>query len=113
MTPTSIGVRPHAITAIFRRVLESDDVTVDSDFFEVGGDSLLATRVLSAIARFGPAPASLASWISQARCSVHRRWKASGRVRPTTSSPWLRRIRYDLSPSERTRRGRSSRPGAR
>ena len=39
------------ITRIFRHVLESDDVAADSDFFELGGDSLLATRVLAAIAR--------------------------------------------------------------
>jgi acyl carrier protein len=39
------------IVEIFRRVLETPDVTADSNFFEVGGDSLLATRVLSAIAR--------------------------------------------------------------
>jgi acyl carrier protein len=36
---------------IFRRVLESDEVDAESDFFALGGDSLLATRVLSAIAR--------------------------------------------------------------
>jgi acyl carrier protein len=35
---------------IFRRVLEVDDLTDTSDFFDAGGDSLLATRVLSAIA---------------------------------------------------------------
>jgi len=39
------------ITAIFRRVLETDNVHPDTDFFALGGDSLLATRVLSAIAR--------------------------------------------------------------
>ncbi|MEW5813222.1 MAG: phosphopantetheine-binding protein [Actinomycetota bacterium] len=39
------------IVAIYRRVLEKASVTEDSDFFELGGDSLLATRVLSAIAR--------------------------------------------------------------
>lgn len=36
---------------IFRRVLNTSEVTVNSDFFDLGGDSLLATRVLSAIAR--------------------------------------------------------------
>ncbi|MER7933875.1 phosphopantetheine-binding protein [Streptomyces sp. NPDC093272] len=36
---------------IFRRVLETDGVTADSDFFLLGGDSLLGTRVLSAVAR--------------------------------------------------------------
>ena len=36
-----------AIVDIFRRVLETDDVDAGSDFFEIGGDSLLATRVLS------------------------------------------------------------------
>jgi acyl carrier protein len=36
---------------IFRRVLEAPDVTPDSDFFDLGGDSLLGTRVLSAVAR--------------------------------------------------------------
>lgn len=43
------------IAAIFRRVLEvaeiTTEVTAESDFFALGGDSLLATRVLSAIAR--------------------------------------------------------------
>ncbi|GGR04464.1 phosphopantetheine-binding protein [Streptomyces netropsis] len=39
------------IIDIFRRVLETDGVHADSDFFETGGDSLLATRVLSAIVR--------------------------------------------------------------
>jgi acyl carrier protein len=43
------------VVAIFRRVLETTDVTADSDFFALGGDSLIATRVLSAVARdFGP-----------------------------------------------------------
>lgn len=51
--PTEATTR--AVTRIFQRVLESTDVHADSDFFDLGGDSLLATRVLSAIAReFGP-----------------------------------------------------------
>ncbi|MEV8633901.1 acyl carrier protein [Streptosporangium sp. NPDC051023] len=40
-----------AVSDIFRRVLENAEVRADSDFFVMGGDSLLATRVLSAIAR--------------------------------------------------------------
>ncbi len=51
MSSMAAGIRAHSIIGIFRRVLEADDVTDDSDFFEAGGDSLLATRVLSAIAR--------------------------------------------------------------
>lgn len=39
------------IVQIFIRVLKNPDVTSNSDFFDLGGDSLLATRVLSAIAR--------------------------------------------------------------
>ncbi|WP_395292455.1 phosphopantetheine-binding protein [Kitasatospora hibisci] len=39
------------VAEIFRRVLESSDVEADSDFFLLGGDSLIATRVLSAVAR--------------------------------------------------------------
>ncbi|MED7953964.1 MULTISPECIES: phosphopantetheine-binding protein [unclassified Streptomyces] len=39
------------VVAIFRRVLETTDVAADSDFFLLGGDSLIATRVLSAVAR--------------------------------------------------------------
>lgn len=39
------------IVRIFGRILEVSDVNSESDFFEMGGDSLLATRVLSAIAR--------------------------------------------------------------
>lgn len=36
---------------IYRRVLETRTIGPDADFFAYGGDSLLATRVLSAIAR--------------------------------------------------------------
>ena len=36
---------------IFRRILETEEVDSNSDFFTVGGDSLLATRVLSAVAK--------------------------------------------------------------
>ncbi|CAN5604239.1 hypothetical protein BH10ACT9_BH10ACT9_20540 [soil metagenome] len=39
------------IVQIFSRVLDTSEVNPHSDFFELGGDSLLATRVLSAIAR--------------------------------------------------------------
>jgi acyl carrier protein len=42
---------PDHIVQIFRRVLATSEVNASSDFFELGGDSLLATRVLSAIAR--------------------------------------------------------------
>jgi acyl carrier protein len=44
-------MNPGEIIKIFCRVLNTQEVEVDSDFFELGGDSLLATRVLSAIAR--------------------------------------------------------------
>jgi acyl carrier protein len=65
-----------AVLAIFRRVLPSSDLDVDSDFFTVGGDSLLATRVISAVARecgveltfeaflVAPTPAALAAAIA-------------------------------------------------
>lgn len=39
------------IVQIFSRVLGTTEVDAGCDFFELGGDSLLATRVLSAIAR--------------------------------------------------------------
>jgi acyl carrier protein len=39
------------IIQIFQRVLNVSAVDAGSDFFDLGGDSLLATRVLSAIAR--------------------------------------------------------------
>lgn len=45
------GADVEGLVAIFRRVLETADVAADSDFFLIGGDSLIATRVLSAIAR--------------------------------------------------------------
>ncbi len=40
-----------SVVNIFRKVLDTDEVDIDSNFFMLGGDSLLATRVLSAIAR--------------------------------------------------------------
>lgn len=39
------------ISGIFGSVLELPSVSVDEDFFQLGGDSLLAIRVLSAVAR--------------------------------------------------------------
>ncbi|MEZ0089278.1 acyl carrier protein [Streptacidiphilus sp. EB129] len=45
------GAEVEGVVVIFRRVLEAADVAPDSDFFLLGGDSLIATRVLSAIAR--------------------------------------------------------------
>ncbi|GAB7068078.1 acyl carrier protein [Mycobacterium hodleri] len=42
---------PDDVVEIFRRVLDTTEVDSTSDFFELGGDSLLATRVLSAVAR--------------------------------------------------------------
>ena len=63
------------VSAIFGRVLEVGDVGAEADFFALGGDSLLATRVLSAVARdygvelsfddfvLAPTPAALAKKI--------------------------------------------------
>jgi acyl carrier protein len=40
------------VSDIFGRVLDDvGDVAAEADFFALGGDSLLATRVLSAVAR--------------------------------------------------------------
>lgn len=65
-----------AVSDIFCRVLETAGIGAESDFFALGGDSLLATRVLSAIARecgveltfddllLAPTPAGLARTIA-------------------------------------------------
>lgn len=50
VAPTGTSIAS-AIAATFRRVLELEDLDEHTDFFGAGGDSLLATRVLSAIAR--------------------------------------------------------------
>ncbi|NRQ38557.1 acyl carrier protein [Nonomuraea sp. NN258] len=67
-----------ALADVFRRVLETPGIGPDSDFFESGGDSLLATRVLSAVAAAcgveldfddfldAPTPAALAKKIASA-----------------------------------------------
>ncbi|BCJ76073.1 hypothetical protein CS0771_56170 [Catellatospora sp. IY07-71] len=67
------------VSEIFGRVLRVRDVRAESDFFTLGGDSLLATRVLSAVARdYGvelsfddfaaaPTPAALAERIASRR----------------------------------------------
>lgn len=64
------------VSGIFGRVLDTPDIGAESDFFALGGDSLLATRVLSAIAReygveltfddflLAPTPAMLAKTIA-------------------------------------------------
>jgi acyl carrier protein len=68
----------HQATDLFRRVLENPRVSEQDDFFHLGGDSLLATRVLSAVARehgveltfedflLAPTPAALASTVTAA-----------------------------------------------
>ncbi|MEU8235594.1 acyl carrier protein [Actinoplanes sp. NPDC048791] len=68
----------HQATDLFRRVLENPRVSEQDDFFHLGGDSLLATRVLSAVARehgveltfedflLAPTPAALASTVTGA-----------------------------------------------
>jgi len=72
------------VSDIFGRVLEVGDVEAESDFFALGGDSLLATRVLSAVARdYGvelsfddfaeaPTPAALAQRIASIRIASVR-----------------------------------------
>ncbi|WP_338778181.1 phosphopantetheine-binding protein [Streptomyces sp. DG1A-41] len=67
---------PDDMVDIFRRVLETDSVSADTDFFESGGDSLMGTRVLSAVARVqgveltfddlvgAPTPAALADRVA-------------------------------------------------
>jgi acyl carrier protein len=64
------------VSEIFGRVLEVPAVDGETDFFAAGGDSLLATRVLSAVARrygvelsyddflLAPTPATLAETIA-------------------------------------------------
>lgn len=66
------------VSEIFCRVLETPRVGPDTDFFDAGGDSLLATRVLSAVARqygvelsfddfrLAPTPGALAEAIASA-----------------------------------------------
>ena len=68
-----------AVSEIFRSVLSGPDVSDDSNFFDLGGDSLLATRVLSAVSRrfdaeltfddflSAPTPAALATLIGSRR----------------------------------------------
>ena len=81
MTPitTTATTTDATIRDVFRRVLETEEVAGDTDFFEAGGDSLLATRVLSAIAReldveltfddfvIAPSPAALAAVVEGQR----------------------------------------------
>ncbi|MEU5382818.1 MULTISPECIES: phosphopantetheine-binding protein [Kitasatospora] len=71
-----------SLTAVFRRVLELAEVPADGNFFLLGGDSLVATRVLSAVARThgveltfeeflaDPTPAGLAGRVSTARAAA-------------------------------------------
>ncbi|MFD8598604.1 phosphopantetheine-binding protein [Kitasatospora sp. NPDC059646] len=67
------------LAGLFGRILELDRVPADGNFFLLGGDSLIATRVLSAVARghgvelafddflADPTPAGLAARIVAAR----------------------------------------------
>jgi acyl carrier protein len=71
---TSVAV--DVVSGVLSRLLETPDIGPESDFFALGGDSLLATRVLSAVARQlgveltlddllrAPTPATLAKTIA-------------------------------------------------
>jgi acyl carrier protein len=48
---TAVPMTTDAVVDVFRRVLEDPAADAATDFFDVGGDSLLATRVLAAAAR--------------------------------------------------------------
>ena len=46
-----------SLVDLWKRVLRTDDVTLDDDFFELGGNSLTAIRLLPVIEeRFGVEP---------------------------------------------------------
>ncbi|MFE1319513.1 acyl carrier protein [Kitasatospora phosalacinea] len=87
-TPAAAPVPPDtdplldSLTAVFRRVLELAEVPADGNFFLLGGDSLVATRVLSAVARthgveltfdeflVDPTPAGLATRVATATAAT-------------------------------------------
>ncbi|MFD8477863.1 phosphopantetheine-binding protein [Kitasatospora sp. NPDC059673] len=84
-TTTTPEDRPvEALAAVFCRVLELDAVPADGNFFLLGGDSLIATRVLSAVARehgveltfedffADPTPAGLATRVAAERIAAAR-----------------------------------------
>lgn len=52
------------IHSVFSRLLERDDIDVDDSFFEVGGHSLLAVRLLGEMNRIAKAPIPLAAIFS-------------------------------------------------
>jgi acyl carrier protein len=66
------------VSDLFRRVLQMAEIEAEADFFALGGDSLLATRVLAGIHRecgveltfdeflLAPTPATLARAIASA-----------------------------------------------
>lgn len=68
-----------AVVDVFRRILDAPDIDAESHFFDLGGDSLLATRVLSAVHRqsgveltfddflLAPTPGQLAERIGRIR----------------------------------------------
>ncbi|MDQ6841675.1 MAG: phosphopantetheine-binding protein, partial [Actinomycetota bacterium] len=48
-TEISDGDSQQAIAALWREILELEDLGPEDDFFELGGDSLAAVRMLAAI----------------------------------------------------------------
>ena len=48
---TAVTLTTDDAVDVFRRVLEDPGAGAATDFFDAGGDSLLATRVLAAVAR--------------------------------------------------------------
>ncbi|MFJ5229410.1 acyl carrier protein [Kitasatospora sp. NPDC088391] len=91
-----------SLTAVFRRVLELDEVAADANFFLLGGDSLIATRVLSAVARAhgveltfedfltDPTPAGLAARIAAATDATATTGATAGTGTATTTVPAAR-----------------------
>jgi acyl carrier protein len=97
---TSMSV--DGIVRIFGRILEVSDVNSESDFFEMGGDSLLATRVLSAIAREYETELSFADFFN-ARLLGHCR--RASKACSGESHRRRRRVGWLTAAAELTRRG--------
>jgi amino acid adenylation domain-containing protein len=66
LAPGALAAEPsltEMITAIWTRVLGHDEFDVDDDFFEVGGDSLLATWVVAELAQSLGRPVELSAFL--------------------------------------------------
>jgi len=89
------------ISSIWQRVLGHDDFTAADDFFEIGGDSLLAVWVVNELAQALGGPVDLSLFLEDSTIEGLTAGLASAAGRPAPSRPQSQLVTLKPGPAQR------------